>query len=185
MSRPDVCRALAVAWLALAGACDLDEEPCEDQACPDVWQLGPRMPGRRLEPAVAAMGTRLVVAGGFSTSAQEGLEITREVLVLDTFQGTWSNLPDAPVAWTHGNLASSGATLYLLGGLEGPDFVARGEAWALDLGADAWRPLAPIPAGLERAAAAVVIAPPRIYLLGGASTTGAVATNLVFDYLLL
>jgi N-acetylneuraminic acid mutarotase len=144
------------------------------------WREGAEMPGRRLEPAVAALGTRLVVAGGFSTSAREGLEITREVLVLDTFTGKWGALPELPVAWTHGALAASAGTLYLLGGLEGETFVARGEAFVLGPDDDAWRELPPLPDGQERGAAAVVVAPPHIFLIGGSSTAGALAS--VIDY---
>ena len=139
------------------------------------------LPGRRLEPGVGAFGTRLVIAGGISTSLQEGLAITPEVIQLDTLTGRWTQLPDAPVAMTHSAVAGIGTTLYLLGGLEGPNFVARGDAYALDLNAGAWRPLAPMPAGLERGAAGVVVSPPHIYLLGGASSTGAVATCLAYD----
>lgn len=139
------------------------------------------MPGRRLEPGVGSLGTRLVVAGGISTSLAEGLTITPEVLTLDTLAGTWDALPDLPVAWTHAAVAGVGTTLYVLGGLEGPDFVARGEAFALDFGATAWRAIAPLPAGLERGAAGVVVSPPHIYLLGGASTTGSLASCLDYD----
>ena len=157
---------------------------CTDPAAPvrgEPWTSGPSMPGRRLEAAVAAHGTRLVVAGGFSTSAMEGLAITREVITLDTFTGAWTSLPELPVAWTHGGLAAVGPTLYLLGGLEGQAFVARGEAFALDLGGDTWRSLPALPAGQERGAAAVVVSPPHIFLLGGAASSGALASVLDFN----
>jgi N-acetylneuraminic acid mutarotase len=95
----------------------------------------------------------------------------------------WSQLPDAPVAWTHVQLAAIGTTLYLLGGLEGQTYTARGEAYALDtLDANPqWRTLASMPPGQERGSAAVVVAPPRVYLFGGASTSSALATNLFYD----
>lgn len=164
--------------LCLAAACadapDLETRP--------PWAEGPALPGRRLEAAVAAHGVRLAVAGGFSTSAREGLAITNEVLVLDTFTGVWEPLPELPVAWTHGSLASVGGVLYLLGGLDGANFIARGDAFALDLEAAAWRALPPLPAGQERGAAGVVVSPPHIYLIGGAGSNGAVlATVLDFN----
>src|SRR6185436_7818881 len=145
---------------------------------PAAWSDGPEMPGRRLEPAVAALGSRLVVAGGFSTGAP-AVEITREVIALDTFSGAWQALPDLPVAWTHAALAAAGGALYLLGGLEGPMFIPRGEAYALDPGATAWRELAPLPPGEERGAAAVVVSPPHVYLIGGSTAgLGALASVL-------
>lgn len=168
---------LLLAAAACADAPDLDPRP--------PWAEGPALPGRRLEAAVAAHGVRLAVAGGFSTSASEGLAITREVLALDTFSGAWTPLPELPVAWTHGALASSGGVLFLLGGLEGGldgvNFIARGEAFALDLEAAAWRELPPLPAGQERGAAAVVVSSPHIYLIGGA-TTGGGALASVLDF---
>ena len=170
-----------LAILCALTACEDPPVVCDGANCGPAWKDGPVMPGRRLEPGVGAFGTRLVVAGGISTSLQEGLTITQEVIALDTLAGTWSSLPDAPVAWTHSAIAGVGTTLYLLGGLEGPEFAARGEAFALDLNAAAWRPIAPMPAGLERGAAAVVVAPPHIYLLGGASSTSSIASCLEYD----
>ena len=135
--------AATVTAVAGLGACAEPDEPAPS----DAWGEGPELPSPRLEPAVAAAGARLVVAGGISTSAVAGLEITREVLALDTLAGTWTSLPELPVAWTHAALAASAGTLYLLGGLEGTAFVPRGESFALDPGADAWRDLPPLPPG--------------------------------------
>ncbi|HEX5061269.1 MAG TPA: kelch repeat-containing protein [Kofleriaceae bacterium] len=171
------------AWLVLVlGASCGDDTTMQGDAAPSAWRLGPKIPARRLEPGVTALGTQLVVLGGFDTGVSEGLHITDAVDVFDTETETWGPpLPPAPVQWSHIDLASNGTTLFLLGGLEGEQFIARGDAWALDAGASAWRPLARLPAGLERGAAGVVSAPGHIYLLGGASTTDALATCLDYD----
>jgi len=140
------------------------------------------MPSRRLEPGVAALGTTLVVVGGIDTTVVEGLHITNTVDTFDTASDTWSApLPSAPVAWTHINLASANDQLFLLGGLDGTQFIAHGETWVLDPGASAWRSLAPMPIGLERGAAGVIATASHVYLLGGASTTAALATCLDYD----
>ena len=147
-----------------------------------AWRSGPAIPARRLEPGVAVLGTRVIVAGGFDTTVTEGLDITKRVDVLDTDAEIWLDpLPPLPVAWTHMNLAGAGDTLYLLGGLETSLYTARGDAWALDPGATQWRSLAPIPAGLERGASGVVTTASHVYLLGGASTTDALASCLDYD----
>ncbi len=119
-----------------------------------------------------------MVAGGFGPD----LAITTSVASLDLVADAWSPLADAPVALTHAQLAGLATTLYLIGGNEGADFVARGEVYALDTGVPgaAWRPLTAMPEGLERGAAAVVVASPHVFLLGGASTTSALAS--VLDY---
>ena len=63
--------------------------------------------------------------------------------------------------------------------------IARGEAYALDTQdpEPQWRTLAAMPPGFERGSAAVVVAPPRVYLFGGAGTNNALATNLYYDSL--
>jgi hypothetical protein len=139
------------------------------------------MPRRALEPGVAAFGLGLVVAGGFDTSVAEGLDITAQVDVFDTASGTWGSLPGAPVRWTHINLATVGDTLYIAGGLAGTELTAHGEVFALDPAQHAWRVLPPMDPGDERGASGVVTAPGRIYLLGGASSTQALASCLEFD----
>lgn len=155
------------------------------------WSTGPKLPLPRLEPGVTALGTRVVVLGGFDTDQAAGLDVTKRVDVFDTFAGTWSPLPDAPVARHHVQLAAIGTTLYLLGGLDGTpnamnQYPAQGDCYALDT-ADpgaVWRSIATMPAtptDQARGSAAVVVSPPRIYLLGGASTTAALASNLYYD----
>ncbi len=146
-----------------------------------AWSLGPTMPRRALEPGVAALGLQLVVAGGFDTSAREGLEITARVDAFDLADNAWRTLPDAPVRWTHINLAVVGGILYIVGGLDGLQFLARGDAFALDPIERTWLPITPMDPGDERGASGVVTAPGRIYLLGGASSTAALATCLEYD----
>lgn len=171
----------AVLWFALA-ACG-SSSPARPDAPTSPWSQGPDVPAPRLEPGVTALGQRVVVVGGFDTDLMAGLDITKRVDVYDPLDNTWSHLPDAPVAWTHIQLAAIGSTVYLLGGLEGQAYTARGEAYALNTldASPQWMQLASMPAGMERGSAAVIVAPPRIYLLGGASTTSALATNLYYD----
>jgi hypothetical protein len=139
------------------------------------------MPRRALDPGVAVFGQQVVVAGGFDTSASEGLDITARVDTFDVTTGTWDRLADAPVRRTSANLATVGPTLYLLGGLEGPQRVARGDAFALDPLDQSWQPIAAMDPADARGAAGVVVAPGRVYLLGGASSTAALATCLEYD----
>ena len=149
------------------------------------WSQGSDLPDEvpRLEPGVTALGQRMVVVGGFDTDLQAGLDITKRVDVYDVGTNTWSRLPDAPVAWTHIQLAGLGTKIYLLGGLAGQNYTPQPDCFVLDTldATPTWQPLAPIPPGFERGSAAVVVAVPRIYLLGGASMTGAVATNIYYD----
>jgi hypothetical protein len=177
---------LAALVLVSAAACECPE-PTPD-ARPTAWYTEEEMPGPRLEPGVTALGQHLVVAGGFYQSEADGLGITTDVIAYDMFAEPgqkWRSLRSAPVAWTHTNLASSSATLYMLGGAEGTDFIPRGEAFALDTGQPdpQWRPLSPIPASHEpRSAAGIVVAPPFVYLVGGSTQTDALASVIAYNF---
>lgn len=172
---------IGLAWLVVLAACKDDPSILPDAPPASPWTTSTALPLPRLEPGVTAMGTSVVVVGGFDTSAFNGLHITTQIDVYDTLADTWSRLPDAPVAWTHINLASAAGALYILGGTEGTEFIAHGESFVLDAGASAWRPIASMPANLARGASAVIAAPPHIYILGGTFTNAAVATNLDYD----
>ncbi len=182
MLRPRVVTALSV--FGAIGACS-SSPPAKPDAPSSAWQLGGTMPRRALDAGVAALGQVLVVAGGFDTGQSDGLETTPLVNTLDTTDGMWAKLPDLPVQWTDGNLAVVGDTLYLVGGfaggLAGAGGVAQGQGFALDPLDPAWRSIPAMPAGLERGASGVVTAPSRIYLLGGASSTAALASCLEYD----
>ncbi|MBA3455033.1 MAG: hypothetical protein H0T42_18230 [Deltaproteobacteria bacterium] len=180
-------RALSFLIIGSLAACsEWDSLWCLPDAPPPAppWSLGPELPAPRLESGVTSLGQRVIVVGGFDQSTAQGLRITPEVISLDLLTGTWSSLPDAPVAWTHPNVAAASSTLYVLGGHDTTTFLARGDSFALDLGLPdpQWRPIAPMPDGMERGAAAVVSMPPHIYLLGGASTSEALATCLDYDF---
>ena len=165
----------------LAGLAACARLPAQPDAPTSAWRLGPTMPRRALEPGIAALGQQVVVAGGFDTSLAEGLDITARIEIYDTTSSTWGTLPDAPVKWTHMNLAVVGDRLYIAGGLEGAQGVAHGEGFVLDPIGNVWQPITPMDPADARGASGVVTAPGRIYLLGGASTTAAVATCLEYD----
>lgn len=146
------------------------------------WSNGPALPTPRLAPGVTALGVQLIVLDGIDAT----LAPTTEVDVLDTAvpvgMQQWMPLPAAPRAWTNPQLAAIGTTLYLLGGLDGSGD-PQPDAFALDTGAPpaSWQPLASLPPALARGGAAVITAPPRVYLLGGAGGDGALASNLYYN----
>lgn len=158
---------------------DFDQFQDED-GCPEPWRIF-EMPERRLETAAGALGTRLVLAGGFSASMTEGLPIATKVLTFDTLLGAWGELPELPVAWTHANVAAIGGVVFALGGLDGRSFVADGRVFVLEAQATEWTELASMSAGDARGASAVVVSPGHIFLIGGASTTDVFTTILDFD----
>ncbi len=142
------------------------------------WTERMALTDRRLEASATGVGSRLVVIGGF---VNEALEISRDVLQYDPFNDVWSvhALP-APEAFTHAGLASVGGSIYLLGGLEGAAFTPSGKSHRLRPNATAWEPLADMPAGQERGAAAVVVSNGHIFLVGGEIAGG--FSDTILDY---
>ncbi len=173
--------ALVALVVATGAAACATPDPLPDPGPP--WREAELFEGqRRLEASAAVLGTRIVVYGGFTTSDREvpRLAITDEVLAYNTLTDTWAVMPPAPVAWTHAGLAGIGGSLFLLGGLEGEAFAARGEVYALGPGAVEWIARAPMPDGLARGAAAIVATQGHIFVLGGATTDSVTASCL--DY---
>jgi N-acetylneuraminic acid mutarotase len=177
-------------WLGLAALTACSSPAALPDAPSSPWSSGPDLPLARLESGVTALGQRVAVVGGFDTDQAAGLDVTKRADVLDTLVTpmVWSQLPDAPVSRHHVQLAAIGTTLYLLGGLDGTpdgmnDYPARGDSYALDTAqpTPAWRTIAAMPAGFERGSAAVVVAAPGMYQLGGAATTDPVASNIFYD----
>ena len=153
---------------------------CGGSSPPDArlsaWAPGPDLPRAVRSAGVGTLGLQIVVVGGLDA----GGEVTAVVDVFDAVAATWGNLPAAPVLWRDGNVAGVGDTLYLAGGLDAAG-AAHGEAFALDPVSQRWQAIPALPAGDERGAAGVIGAPDRIYLLGGVSSTGVLASCVLFD----
>lgn len=162
-----------VAQVACSSALACSPAASHPDAPSSAWSLGPAMPRRALDAGVAPFGLRVVVAGGF-----DGVEITPRVDMFSVVDDGWSALPDAPVRWTSANVAAVGTRLFLLGGL-GAGRVASGEGFVLDPGSSGWQPTTPMRDA--RGGSGVVTAPGRVYLLGGVSSTGALASCLAYD----
>ena len=179
MPLPSSSRWLFAATLAVAaGGCA--SNPATPDAPSSAWQLGPAMPRPALHPGVALLGQQVVVAGGFDRGAAEGLDATARVDGFDIADAVWRALPDAPVRWTDINLAVSGATLYLAGGLDATG-AAHGESYQLDPTDQQWKPIAAIDPADARGGAGVTTAMGRLYLLGGAGAGGVLASSLEYD----
>ena len=79
---------------------------------PPAWQRGTDAPEGRTEVAAAAVGSRIVVAGGFT---QDG-RASAHVDLYDPAGDRWSRLPDLPIAVHHAMAASDGRRGYVIGG---------------------------------------------------------------------
>jgi hypothetical protein len=165
--------------LAVLAACDSQTQP---ELSTVAWTTGAPVPHPAYEPGVTAFGQQIAVVGGFDRGTAEGLALSAEVDVYDLSVDQWSSLADAPVAWSHINLAAIADSLYILGGLDGTGpYVAHGEAYRLDPVTRAWVQITSMDPGDERGAAGVITTPGHIFLLGGMSASAPLASCLEYD----
>lgn len=127
------------------------------------WQMLAPLPTPRTEVAVAELGGKIYVAGGYAADGST-LDV---VEVYDPATDRWATVAALPAGRNHMSLAALSERLYAVGGYEGPisDSAAAVDVWAYDPAADRWEAVTPLPA--PRAAHAVVATEGRLYVVGG------------------
>jgi N-acetylneuraminic acid mutarotase len=115
----------------------------------------------RQEVAVAELGGRIYVAGGFRRDGST----SDAVEAYDPASDSWSLRARLPLALNHATAASVNDRLYVIGGHppSGPEAVDA--VFAYDPGADRWEPRAPMPTA--RGSLAVAVVDGKIYAAGG------------------
>ena len=116
------------------------------------WVTGSPLPEPRTEVAAAALGSRIVVVGGFLANGGN----SRRVDSYDPQRDSWTRLPDLPVSVDHAAAASWRGRLVVVGGY-GADREPLRAAFLYD--GRRWRRLPAPPE--ERAAAAAAATPGR------------------------
>jgi uncharacterized protein (TIGR03437 family) len=146
----------------LGGLGALTGETFEYDPSLDRWQLVGRMPTARGASGVAAIGTKIYVAGGLAAG---GSVSTFEVF--DTGTRQWTRLPDMPTARDHLTAQAVGGKFYALSGRVGDVLPANEE---YDPGTNAWRRRAPIPTPRGGLGSGVIGG--KIQVLGGEGPSG-------------
>ena len=148
------------------------------------WISRAGMPILRNEAMGAAIGDRIYVVGGFTSSGSAGA--ASELQIYSPPGDTWDFGARMPVGMHHPNVAASGGKLYVLGGCD--HGISRGgaspwrgsrHAFEYDPAADLWRTLKPLPR--SSAAGALVPWGGKLYLIGGVDTDG-VVLDLMQEY---
>jgi len=135
-----------------------------------AWRRLADIPTPRSEVAAAAAAGRIYIIGGFGG----GTIVER----YDPGTDRWDRGPSLPIAVDHAMAASVGArTVYVFGGYANGRATAR--SFRLQLGADRWEEIAPMPA--PRAAAAAVARGDKVYLVGGADGDRLVAPTWIYE----
>ena len=143
------------------GVAEPDGPPCLCDAWTEGWQSRAPTPVAIQETAVAAVGGRLYVLGGFHGD----LTIADTTLVYDPDTDAWSEGPALPAAVHHANVAVGTYGLHVVGVMQG-NFNPVGAVWYWDLVVNGtWEVRAPMPRA--RGAAVVGEIDGKIYVAGG------------------
>jgi N-acetylneuraminic acid mutarotase len=127
------------------------------------------MPAARAETAVARLGNKVYVAGGF----QEGWTSSTSFQVYDTDSDTWDSGPNLPVALNHAGGAAAAGQFYLVGGVDSPaDTIWKGNSTVrrFNPSENSWSQEASL--NVSAAAAGVVGVNGKVFAFGGADATG-------------
>jgi len=100
----------------------------------------------RVEPAIATVGNRLYIMGGYVN----GLSVNRTSDILDATTGVWRKGPEIRGAQTHAGVTSDGTRMiYKAGGQLGGGIpgTPTDEVWRLDTANNTWKQLPALPEG--------------------------------------
>lgn len=165
----------AIAAVAMVVPAAWGAQQTSRRAAPE-WETRAPMAQARTEAAYAVAGDDVYVVGGFVVA----LTNSTSVEVYDTAKDAWREGPPIPVAVNHAMAASVGKDVYVAGGYLAVVFGATNTFLVLRDGAPAWTPLPPMPE--TRAAAGMVHVAGRLYVVGGFTQQGELATTtLVYD----
>jgi len=138
-----------------------------------TWRELPAAPTKRTEVAAAAIGTQILVAGGYRA---DGATVAT-VEVFDTASQTWQRGPDLPAPVNHAMAATVAGAVMVFGGY---DNAGNPSAGATRLSGTTWLSIAPMPE--PRAAGAAAAVGTRVYIAGGIGSGKVLADHmLVYD----
>ncbi len=129
----------------------------------DRWTIKPPLPARRHHAGAAAVGNRLYVVGGFTTSFLSIWSPVPSVYAYDPSSESWTEVAPLPTARGALAVAELGGKLYAVGG-----YAEGGNTGALEVfdpATDRWESKAPLPTPRDHLAAAAVGG--RLYAIGG------------------
>jgi Kelch motif len=140
---------------------------------PGQWDARAAMPLPRTEVAAAALGSEIVILGGFTSDGGA----SRRADAYAPARDAWRRLPDLPIGVHHAMAVSAGGKVYAIGGYASTGETLRA-AFVLDRGA--WRAIPRMP--FPRAAAGAGAVRGKIVVAGGIGEARRLARNaLVYD----
>jgi len=142
---------------------------------PGQWrELAPITHGARQEHSVSSIGTDVYIVGGMSSlsaNATSALSLA-QAQAYSTVSNEWRDIAPLPVRINHGNIASLGGKLYLLGALSGGlIWRGMGNSYSYDPEADEWEQLPSMPGGQYRGASAIGVWRDSVLVAGGLNSS--------------
>ncbi len=132
-------------------------------AAEGVWGTRAPLPAAHSEFAVAELGGRIYVIGGYAIGDVEGTSVQ----IYDAAADRWQAGPPLPAPAHHLMAVSAGGKVYVMGGqgsgLFGGGFIDA--VWALDPAAGTWEARTPMPTA--RGAGVAVTLDGKVYVAGG------------------
>ena len=167
--------ATAVMVAGCVGA-TVDSSAPVDQASSGSWATRAALPTARQEVAVAALGERIYVIGGFGAAA----EPVATVEAYDVATDTWTAPAPYPVPVHHAAAAVVAGRLYVVGGYTGGrvSWSRLVSLYEYDPTRNAWVARAAMPT--PRGALAVAVVGDRLHALGG-DADGVTGAHEVYD----
>jgi N-acetylneuraminic acid mutarotase len=169
---------LAAVLLVMAGCvgATVDSQAPIDQTASGSWIVRAPMPTARQEVAVAALGSRIYVIGGFGA----GAEAVATVEVYDVPRDRWETRASYPVPVHHAAAAVVGGRLFVVGGYTGGrvGWTRLATVHEYDVARNAWVQRASMLT--QRGALAATAVGDRIHALGGDSD-GVTGAHEVYD----
>ena len=137
----------------------------------DGWSMGTAMPLARAENAIAELGGRIWVLGGWPP----GRMTSNLVQIFDPSTSGWSLGPGLPQPIHHTHAVSVGGKLYVMGGETDGALTGRpgrdvANTWVHDPAVGGWVARAPMPTA--RSAGGEAVLDGKIYIPGGGLTLG-------------
>jgi N-acetylneuraminic acid mutarotase len=148
---------------------------------PGTWTNGPALPVARSEVAVASLGDRMYVIGGYANGkVDQSLVQMLRPLEEDggVVRGAWQDVAPLPRGLNHIGAVGYGGRVYAFGGFSAQNNAAVSDANVYDPATNKWGAIAPLPRALGSVSVAVL--GKEIHLVGGRDVHS-VPTHLVYD----
>jgi N-acetylneuraminic acid mutarotase len=137
----------------------------------NTWAALRAAPEAHFQPAVAAIGGKIYVAGGGNGSGATSGRLD----VYDPATNTWTTLGAMPTARVAAAGAAAGGLLYVVGGRSGTTYLSTVEAY--NPVTDSWVVRAAVPTRRAGLGVSLISSDGRLYAIGGRNSTSVLATN--------